>query len=65
MEFVDELRRFCRDESPFVVRGLGVDTVVGGLSGFFLLKLSNIDAISGDIFCGVLLTIIVSGSSDI
>jgi hypothetical protein len=63
VEFDDEFSRFCRDASPFVV---GVVTVVGGLNGFFLLKFSNIDAISGDmLFCGVLLTIIVSGSSDI
>lgn len=65
VEFVDEFSKFCRDASPFVVRGLGVVTADGGLSGFFLLKFSSIDAISGDIFCGVLLTIIVSGSSDI
>jgi hypothetical protein len=64
VEFVDEFSRFCR-ERPFVMRGLDVVTVVGELSEFFLLKFSNIDAISGDIFCGVLLTIIVSGSSDI
>lgn len=65
VELDDEFSRFCRDASPFVVSGLGVVTVVGGLSGFFLLKFSNIEAISGDMFWGVLLTIIVSGSSDI
>lgn len=40
-------------------------TVVVELSGFFLLKFSSIEAISGDMFCCGLLTIIESGSSDI
>jgi hypothetical protein len=48
VEFVDEFSRFWRDERPFVTRGLVVDTVVGEFKEFFLLKFSNIDAISGD-----------------
>lgn len=64
VELLDEFNRFCREASPLVVSVLA--TVVGdGLTAFFLLKFSKIDAISGDMFCGVLLTIIVSGSSDI
>ena len=65
VEFDDAFSRFCRDARPFVVKGLVVDTVVWEVSGFFLLKFSNIDAISGDMFCGGLLTVIVSGISDI
>lgn len=61
---VDEFSRFCREASPFV--GTVIAVVVGeGLTEFFLLKFSRIEAISGDMFCGVLLAIIVSGSSDI
>jgi hypothetical protein len=51
---VDELSKFCLAAMPFV-------------DGLFLLKFSISDAISGDIFGGVLFAIIVaaSGTSDI
>lgn len=58
----DEFRRFCRELNPFEI----VLAVGDGVREFFLLlKLTSIDAISGDMFCGVLLATIVSGSSDI
>lgn len=61
---VDEFNRFCREASPFV--GTVMVVVVGdGLTEFFLLKFSKIEAISGDMFCGVLLAMMLSGSSDI
>lgn len=62
VELVDELSRFCLEANPFFVP---VDGVGDKFSEFFLLKLSIIDAISGDMLCGVLLTVIVSGNSDI
>lgn len=58
----DEFSRFCRELNPFEI----VLAVGDGVREFFLLlKLTSIDAISGDMFCGVLLATIVSGSSDI
>lgn len=64
VELVDEFNRFCREASPFV--GTAIAVVVGdGLTEFFLLKFSRMDAISGDMLCGVLLGVIASGNSDI
>lgn len=58
----DEFSRFCRELNPLEI----VLAVGDGVKEFFLLlKLTSIDAISGDMFCGVLLATIVSGSSDI
>lgn len=56
----DEFSRFCRAGRPFVATEF-----FDGVRLVFLLKLSIIDSISEDIFCGALLTIIVSGNSDI
>lgn len=63
VELVDEeFSRFCRELKPFEI----VLAVGDGVREVFLpLKLTSIDAISGDMFCGALLTAIVSGSSDI
>lgn len=58
----DEFSRFCRELNPFDEMLLAVGDVV---REFFRLKLTNIDAMSGDMFCGGLFTVIVSGSSDI
>lgn len=59
----DEFSGFCLEASPLFATLL-FDTVVRGLSDFFLLKLSNIDTISDDMFF-VLFGITVSGESDI
>lgn len=57
-----EFNKFCLAK-PFVVSALvGIDVV--GLIELFLLKFSNIDAISGDMFCVDLLPPIVSGNGN-
>lgn len=60
----EELSRFGLDASLFVVIVL-FGIVVERQKGSFLLKVSNIDAISGDMFGLVLFDVTISGDSDI
>lgn len=60
----EELSRFGLDASLFVVIVL-FGIVVARQKGSFLLKVSNIDAISGDMFGLVLFDVTISGDSDI